>query len=192
MNAPIDVPARAAEFAPLQTRRLRLRAPRPADAAAIFARYSAAAEVTRYLGWQRHRCLEDAQAFVAFALDEWSRWPAGPLLIEHRDSGRLLGASGLAFETPARASTGFVLAADAWGRGYASEALRAVAGLAQALGLPGLYALCHTEHTASARVLERGGFELTAVRSRHMVFPNLGDDTPQDVAVYTRGRVVFA
>ena len=43
---------------------------------------------------------------------EWQRWPAGPYLIENRESGRLLGGTGLAFETSFRAATGYVLARD--------------------------------------------------------------------------------
>jgi hypothetical protein len=43
---------------------------------------------------------------------EWQRWPAGPYLIENRESGRLLGGAGLAFETSFRAATGYVLARD--------------------------------------------------------------------------------
>ena len=42
---------------------------------------------------------------------EWQRWPAA-YLIENRESGRLLGGTGLAFETSFRAATGYVLARD--------------------------------------------------------------------------------
>jgi RimJ/RimL family protein N-acetyltransferase len=52
-----------------------------------------------------------------------------------RDDGTLLGSTGLAFETAHRASTGFVLARDAWGAGMATEALAAMVSIAPAHGV---------------------------------------------------------
>ena len=98
----------------------------------------------------------------------------------------MLGTTGLSFETPYRASTGYVVAQHAWRQGIATEALRAVAELAMRLAVRRLYALCHVEHTASARVLERAGFACEGVLRSFHVFPNLGLDAPQDVFSYAR------
>src|SRR5436309_2770420 len=57
---------------------------------------------------------------------EVPRSPAAPYVIRARADGTLLGGTGLAFVTPYRASTGYVLAKAAWGKGYATEALRAM------------------------------------------------------------------
>jgi hypothetical protein len=54
---------------------------------------------------------------------------------ESRTDRRLLGSTGLGFETPTRASTGYVLARDAWGQGYATEALGAIIESASNLGI---------------------------------------------------------
>jgi RimJ/RimL family protein N-acetyltransferase len=167
----------------LVTARLRLRRPRPGDAQAILDRYSSDPEVTRYLGWPSHQTIEDARAFLDFSEAEWTRWPAGPYLAWFEDD-TLAGATGLAFETPWRASTGYVFARDAWGRGLASEALAAMVRLAPALGVRRLYALCHPEHQASRRVLERGGFLFEAVLRQHTIFPNLARGQPADCACY--------
>lgn len=91
----------------------------------------------------RHTSVDETVAFLEFSDLEWQRWPAGPYLIESRESGSLLGGTGLSFETAQRASTGYVLARDAWGRGYATEALRAVIAVAADTSLRRLYALCH-------------------------------------------------
>jgi len=167
----------------LVTARLRLRRPRPADAQAIFERYASDPEVTRYLGWPSHKTIDDARAFLEFSEVEWTRWPAGPYLAFLEDD-TLAGATGLAFETPWRASTGYVFARDAWGRGLASEALAAMVTLAPALGVRRLYALCHPNHHASRRVLERGGFAFEAVLRHHTTFPNLTPGQPSDCACY--------
>jgi RimJ/RimL family protein N-acetyltransferase len=169
----------------LETERLVLRAPQRKDADAIFA-FASDPEVTRFLGWPRHTSLDDTRAFLDVSAAEWSQWPAGPLLIESRADGRILGSTGLSFETPYRAVTGYVLARPQWGKGFASEALGAVVGLASRLGVQRLYALCHVAHPASARVLERSGFTLEGVLHRYLVFPNLEDQSAQDVRCYAR------
>src|SRR5260370_11560506 len=91
----------------VETNRLVLRRPAVADASAIFARYSNDPEVTRYLSWPRHDVIDDARAFIQFSDAEWQRWPAGPYLIEARDSGILLGSTRLGFETAQRAATSY-------------------------------------------------------------------------------------
>jgi len=170
----------------LRTARLRLWRPGPGDARETFERYAGDPAVCRYLSWPRHLSLEDTRTFLGFSDACWERWPAGPYLIATLDDGRLIGSTGLAFETPRRASTGYVLAADAWGRGFAGEALAAMVGLARELGVKRLYALCHTEHRASWRVLEKGGFLREGVLRQHSVFPNLAPGEPLDVLCYAR------
>jgi len=167
----------------LETARLVLRRPAAADAAAIFERYASDPEVTRYLGWPRHRTIEDTRGFLRFSDTEWERWPVGPYIIESRD-GRLLGGTGLGFESPDPATTGYVLARDAWGQGYASEALAAMVGLARQFGVRRLFALCHPEHRASWRVLQKGGFVRDATLPRHTEFPNLRPGVLLDVLRY--------
>jgi RimJ/RimL family protein N-acetyltransferase len=170
----------------IATERLSFRRPRPADADSLFARFASDSEVTRYLGWPRHRSLEATRAFLEFSDAEWTSWPAGPYLIESRKEGRLLGSTGLAFETPFRAATGYVLARDSWGLGYATEALRAMVALAKGLGVRRLYALCHPDHPASQRVLEKCGFEREGLLRKHSVFPNLHPNEPCDTLCYAR------
>jgi ribosomal-protein-alanine N-acetyltransferase len=176
----------AAENAPalVETQRLILRKPRREDAAAIFARYASDRDVTRLLGWARHESIEATHEFLEISDREWSRWPAGPYLVESREDGALLGSTGLGFETSQTAATGYVLAKDAWGKGYATEALRAVVGIAREVGVVRLYALCHPENTASSRVLEKCGFAHEGVVAQRCKFPNLGLDAPCDVLCY--------
>jgi RimJ/RimL family protein N-acetyltransferase len=143
------------------------------DATAIFERYAGDPEVTRFLGWPTHRSLADTEAFLKISDSEWERWPAGPYLVLSRADGMLLGSSGFTFETPYRAATGYVLARDAWGQGYATETLRAIMEVAPAIGVLRLYALCHPQHRRSWRVLEKCGFEREGTLRRYLEFPNL-------------------
>jgi ribosomal-protein-alanine N-acetyltransferase len=79
-----------------------------------------------------------------------------------------------------------VLARDAWGRGYATEALREMVALGRELGLRRLYALCHPAHRPSQRVLEKCGFAREGVLRRYAEFPNLEAGDPGDAACYAR------
>ena len=69
---------------------------------------------------------------------------------------------------------GYVLAREAWGRGIATEALAAMTTLADQHGITHLYAYAHPGHTATHRVLAKGGYELNAVFVPAR-FPNLDD-----------------
>lgn len=170
----------------IATARLVLRRPIAADAEAIYARYSSDPEVTKYVGWPRHRSIEETKAFLAFSEAEWNRWPAGPYLIECLSDGKLLGSTGLTFESSIVAATGYVLARAAWGHGYATEALAAVVGVARQLGVRRLYALCHANHRASINVLEKCGFVLEGLLAGFADFPNLGSKQREDCLRYAQ------
>ena len=165
----------------LKTERLLLRKPTLADAGEIYRRYASDAEVTRYLSWPRHQSIDDTRAFVQFSDTQWRDHPAGPYLIES-DSGLLLGGTGLELLNPDQAMTGYVFARDAWGKGYATETLRAMINLARQLGFSELQATCHAAHIPSQRVLEKCGF----ARKEPLVaeFPNLLPDEPRDAWRY--------
>lgn len=170
------------------TERLWLRRPTLSDAEAIFRTYAGDPEVTRYLAWPTHRSVDDTVAFLKFSDSEWARWPAGPLLIFSGADLTLIGSTGLGFEDVHRASTGYVLAKSAWGLGYATEVTSVMVQLAEALGVARLHAICHHEHTASRRVLEKSGFRHEGIVRDHTVFPNLSPKR-QDVHLFVRGSV---
>lgn len=77
-----------------------------------------------------------------------------------------------------------MLACDAWGFGYATEALAAVRDRATQLGVERVYALCHPTHRASARVLEKCGFLCEGTLRGYAEFPNLAAGVKADVLCY--------
>jgi len=170
----------------VETDRLVLRRPTRADVDAIFTRYASDPEVTRFLSWPRHTVIDHTVTFLEFSDLHWQQWPAGPYLVESRSTGAVLGGTGLGFETQDRASTGYVLARDAWGYGYATEALRAMIPIAAAVGVQYVYALCHPEHDRSRRVLQKCGFKRETLPPRYSEFPNLRPGEPIEVLCYAR------
>ena len=154
------------------------------NAQAIFDVYASDSRIGEHIAWPIHRTLDDTLQFLEFSDSEWARWPAGPYLIFSRD-GDLHGSTGLAFESTTVASTGYVLAVDAWGRGIATEAACAMKDLAKQLGVARFYAYCHTDHHPSANVLLKCGLKPEGVRKRHAVFPNSKPGIAQDVLQFS-------
>jgi RimJ/RimL family protein N-acetyltransferase len=171
----------------VSTARLRLRRPMTSDAPEVFARYAGDPAVTRWLAWPRHRSVADSLAFVEWSEDAWSTHGVGPYLVVDQHN-RVVGSTGLDVETPWRASTGYVLARDVWGLGYATEIATEMTRLADVAALRRLYALCHSANPASARVLEKAGFRCEGVLRRHTVFPELDSEEPADVECWARVR----
>ena len=169
----------------IETPRLVLSRPIEHDLQEIFDRYASDQEVVTYLSFPRHRTIADTEFFLSISNREWSECPSGPYLIRSKADGALLGGTGLSFETRWRAMTGYVLARNSWGLGYATEALEAMVTLARQLDVIRLYALCHPAHRASQRVLVKGGFTEEAMLRRYSVFPNLDPAEPVDTLCYT-------
>jgi RimJ/RimL family protein N-acetyltransferase len=139
-----------------RTERLLLR-PGWAEDAPALARAIADEQVVRNLAtapWPF--VLEDAEAFLAAPRD-----PAMPsFLITERTHGepRIVGACGLGRRPSGAVEMGYWIGRQYWGKGFATEAGRAMIEIAQALKLPRLEASHFLDNPASGRVLEKLGF----------------------------------
>jgi RimJ/RimL family protein N-acetyltransferase len=169
--------------ATLETARLRLRRPVMEDAAASFMAYAQDPEVARYLIWRPHASVETVREFLQRCAGAWASGTAFAWAITAREDGRILGMVEVRMEGH-RAELGYVLARPLWGRGFATEAVRAV--VEAALAEPHLYrvwAVCDVENVASVRVLEKAGMQREGLLRRWMVLPNLGE-IPRDCWCY--------
>ncbi len=148
----------AVRFTPIETPRLVLRRIALADWPAIH-RYMSDRAVTR---WLPGGCLDEAQA-QAFARKHAGRsWTA--LAVVERESGALAGH--MVFHPwfgPATHEIGWAAAAGRQGRGYATEAARALLGFAFGpLRCHRVIATCQPENVASWRVMEKLGMRREA------------------------------
>jgi RimJ/RimL family protein N-acetyltransferase len=139
-----------------RTERLLLR-PGWAEDAPALARAIADEAVVRNLAtapWPYE--LADAEAFLASPRD-----PVMPtFLITERTDGppRIVGSCGLARRPSGAVELGYWIARAHWGKGFATEAGRALIEIARALKLPRLEASHFLDNPASGRVLEKLGF----------------------------------
>ena len=108
------------------------------------------------------RDLDEAHARIDRYAERSSVPPLGTWAIERTDDGIVSGTVlllTLPNDEHGEVEIGWHLHPDSWGRGYATEAARAVLAHAFAAGLPEVIAVTHVGNTASQAVARRLGME---------------------------------
>lgn len=142
----------------LTTARLRLRGFRESDLDA-YAAMCADEEVMRYIGAGGAVDVDVAWRQMAIFLGSWSLRGHGMWALEERTGSRLVGRVGF-LDPPGwpGCELGWLLARDAWGRGYAAEAARAARDYGRdALGLAELVSLIRPDNLRSIALAQRLG-----------------------------------
>jgi len=149
-----------------RTPRLLLRPGFPEDAPALAHAIADEAIVRNLVVVPWPYTVRDAEAFLASPRD-----PVLPsfLIFERTDgSPRLAGSCGLGRRPSGAVELGYWIARASWGRGFATEAGRALIDIARMLGLAQLEASHFIDNPASARVLDKLGFESTGIVAPRM------------------------
>lgn len=144
----------------LHTSRLTLRDFREDDWEAVLA-YQRDPRYLRYYEWV-DRSPEEVQRFVQMFLRQQHERPRArfQLAVILNDTGELIGNCGVRKASAAAldAEMGYELAPDHWGRGYATEAARAMLAFAfNDLRVHRVAAWCVADNTGSIRVLQKLG-----------------------------------
>lgn len=147
-----------------RTERLTLRPGWSEDAPALLAAIGHAQVVRNLSRVPWPYTMADAEAFTA----GWHGDPRPAFLIFAHDGGRcdLIGGIGIGPLGDQPHVMGYWLTPSAWGRGYATEAGRAVLDIAATLGIARVDAGHYVDNPASGAVLRRLGFVATGTRSR--------------------------
>lgn len=142
-----------------ETERLLVRQYVPADADDFF-RMQSDPELMRYIRKPMSR--EESDRFLQENLDLYTRNPARGrwAVVDRRDTSVLIGSLGIiSWDQPDRIQIGYVLLAEFWGRGYATELVNAGKRYAfEKAGVTLLYGVTETPNTASQQVLLKNGF----------------------------------
>jgi RimJ/RimL family protein N-acetyltransferase len=149
-----------------RTRRLTLRPGWPEDAPTVTRAMGHEAVVRMLAKAPWPYALADAEAFLS---RQRAASEASFLILSHEGGHpRIVGGIGLAPDEQGH-ELGYWLTPDAWGRGYATEAGRAVVEIARyALGLKHVHAGHFVDNPASGRVLQKLGFRATgSVKGRY-------------------------
>jgi RimJ/RimL family protein N-acetyltransferase len=143
----------------LQTQRLLLRPPNPADAPAI-QRFAGDERIARWTARIPHPYPEGAaEGWIAETREQSARGDGWQLAVTRRPDGALVGAVGLERdEDGISAELGYWIAVPFWGLGYATEAARRIIRFGfQETDIRNIHANALTENAASRRVLEKAG-----------------------------------
>jgi len=141
----------------LETPRLRLR-PLTVDDVDLWIALHADERVNRFVGEYTRQAALDRLVWVE---KQWSTRGHNLFAIEDRASGEFLGRGGLHYwEQFDEVEAGWTLRAEAWGHGYATEAVARLIRFAfEELGAQRLTAGWFADNPASGRVLEKLGCE---------------------------------
>lgn len=116
--------------------------------------------------WPRPLTPDEAAGWLRRAIAAREEGIYGRRALALRATGELIGDAGVVraeLNGVERDDLGYIIRADHWGRGYATEAARALAShYLHAHGLPALYANMAHDHQASRRVAERIGMRRVA------------------------------
>ena len=169
--------------AQIETERLILRKPLTGDAPAVFRGWAQDQEVTRYLTWRPHERIEQTQDFVQRCLSAWEQETRFPYMIALKESREVIGIIDPRIEGP-KVGIGYGVARTHWGKGYMTEATRAI--IAWAFQQPSIYRVYATtdiENVGSQRVLEKAGMQREGLLRKYILHPNISD-IPRDSYMY--------
>jgi RimJ/RimL family protein N-acetyltransferase len=144
----------------LATRRLVLSAPCAADAKAIASLINDRRIAENTARIPHPYSLADANGFLARV----NRDPSEPTFVIALADGTIIGGCGICVLSGAEPELGYWIGVPHWGRGYATEAARALLDHAFGeLGRERLLGRARVSNPASRRVLEKCGFQWTGV-----------------------------
>jgi ribosomal-protein-alanine N-acetyltransferase len=160
------------EIATLRTKRLMLRKLTTDDAADLFD-YARDPAMTRYTSWAPHQTIDDSRRFLAFVESRYRNGePVGYGVVDAK-TNRMIGTCGLASfsEQHERGEIAYAIAAAYWGKGYMTEAARAVVDDAfRVLPLNRLQSCCHVDNVGSRRVMEKLGMTYEGILRDYFKF----------------------
>lgn len=158
--------------AAFETLRCNLHRHRREDAEELFYAYASKQEVTRFLIWPTHTCIDDTRRYLRYARAQWDEQLAFAWTIRLKPHGRLIGSIGLLL-IAGEWQVGYVFSPTVWGKGVAGEVLKGLMNLIKGHFDEPIVSIVHPENIASIRVLEKAGFSRIAGTPEEFVFPNL-------------------
>lgn len=157
----------------IRTERLLLRKYRISDGEILYRNIGSDDELSKYTQWNPYRTYEMSRETVERFIKQYEDQHFYGWLIEA--DGRMAGIIGAYDYEPSDNSieVGFTIERGSWGKGYASEALKAVIRyLKEQEKIWRIHAWCASENMASARVMQKAGMKQTAIQKEGLEIGN--------------------
>lgn len=150
----------------LETERLTLRRFTVEDADSMFNNWASDNEVTKFLTWPTHKCIEDSKSFINYCIDKYSDLSFYNWAIELKDSHELIGNISIEHinEETNNMMLGWVIGKKYWGNGYVPEAgNRVIDIMFNKVGINCMVALHDVNNPNSGRVMQKLGMKYEGI-----------------------------
>lgn len=142
----------------LRTERLILRRIQVSDTQRIFDCWASKPEVTQYLTWHAHDSIAQTQQVMAYWLSEYVKPDCYRYGIVCADTDELIGMIDVVGYRAGLPEIGYCSGPAYWGKGYMTEAVKAVTAQLFEEGYPAIDVRAIKENRGSIRVIEKAGF----------------------------------
>jgi len=169
---------------PIKTERLKLRKIKSDDYKKIFNCWTSDYEVSKYVTWEPHKNDEETKMLTEYWVSQYDKDNTYRWIVELNDSNEVIGMidvihMDLQYMT---AEVGYCYGSKYWGKGYATESLKAVIEFLHNEGFYVVYAQHFKSNPASGKVMEKAGMEFEAILKSRVVNKN---NKREDVLMYS-------
>lgn len=155
----------------LVTEHLILRKPKFSDVKPMFINWASDPEVTKYLTWPPHNNIEVTRNVVKRWLDEEKDPKTIRFIITIKGSDEPFGSIDVVGYHDGIPEIGYCLAKKHWGKGYMTEACKALINYLFDKGFNKVLICAETENIGSNRVIEKCGFKFVETVHREEASP---------------------
>lgn len=168
----------------IETKRLLLRKIRIDDYEDIYNSWTSDEEVCKYVTWNKHKSSDETKGLVKYWVNEYNNDYTYRWLVVEKDNYNVIGIidvinKNIQYMT---CEVGYCYSSKYWGRGYATEALKAVIAYLHKEEFPVVYAEHFESNIASGKVMQKAGMMYEAKLSKRVINK---EGNREDILVYT-------
>ena len=166
------------------TDRLILRKIELKDYKEIFKVWTSDLEVTKYVTWEAHKNDDETKKLVEYWIKDYENKFTYRWLVIEKKANKIMGMidvihKDLQYKT---LEIGYCFGSKFWGKGYATESLKAVIEFLHNEGFPVIYAQHFVSNPASGKVMSKAGMKYEATLKSRVVTK---DGKREDLIVYS-------
>ncbi len=162
----------------INTDRLIIRMVRKGDAEDLF-ELCRRPETSQFSMWSPHESIRETKEYISFRLSQARKNQCTFFVVEQKSTGRVIGTCSYVSidENYKVAEIGYSILSDVWNNGFGTEVASALTGFAfDRIGVQRVFARVLPENIASARVLEKLGFQYEGMHKKEFYYNGVASD----------------